>query len=119
MAEGLAQIVEDKLGDMLRRWVNIGKGLHLVEVAMIKLVDDLFYVFLQYLEIDSHAYIIEFMGAHGDGYFPIVAMGEFTASRIISKVMAAGEMGFDKNIVHGGYLNCLMICFETGKNGST
>ena len=33
-------------------------------------------------------------------------------------MVTAGEVGFNKNIVHGGYLNSLMICSWTGVNGS-
>ncbi len=104
MIERFLQVIEDELGDMFGGGVEIGKGLHFVEVAMIEFVYYLLYMRLQDFEIDAHAQLIEFMGTYGYSYFPIVAMGKFAASRVISEMMTTGEMGFDKNIVHGSYL---------------
>lgn len=100
MFKRLIQVIENEHGNMLRRRVQLSKLLHLVEISMVKSVHNLLDLPLQHLEIDSHADIVKLCSSYGYLHLPVMAMGQFTISRIVTQMMGTGKVGLYKYIEH-------------------
>ena len=85
---------------MFRRRVDILERRIIVQVAMVKLIDNIVDNFFKRLEIDAHSQFVEFCGPDGDFHFPIVSVRFLAVSRIVSKMVSTWKMCFYKDIKH-------------------
>lgn len=115
MLEEAGEVIENVAGDMFGRGINIQKGRKGVEIAVVKGVNDHFYMFFQYLEINTHAKLIKLVSPDRYGNFPVVAMGIFAIAWVVAEMMGAGKVSRDENVVHEkllkGYISRLSSRF--------